>query len=112
MDDCSLWGSQHAVVVTSSEHPYNILLVNKKWEDLCGFSQEEAFGKSFGSIGIQSRITDAYKVRALNKRLAQRKHAAVHLTNITKAGEFFDNYVRVAPLLDGMSKDVTHFIGV
>ena len=112
IDDRSPWGSEHAAVITSAQYPYNILLVNKKWEMLCGFSQEQAFGKSFGSIGIQSNITEAEKVAALNKRLAQGKHAAVHLTNTTKDGEAFDNYVRIAPLYSGIDHDVTHFIGV
>lgn len=112
IDDRSPWGSEHAAVITSANYPYNILLVNKKWERLCGFSQKQAFGKSFGAIGIQSNITNAEKVAALNKRLAQRKHAAVHLTNTTKDGKAFDNYVRIAPLTSGMNHDVTHFIGV
>lgn len=34
------------VVITSIEHPFRILYVNKTWEYLCGYSLKEIVGKS------------------------------------------------------------------
>lgn len=104
------WGQSNAVVVTSSTAPYPITHVNKAWEGLCGFTEEQVRGKTFRSLGIQGDFTDANAIQALSRKLSGKERAAVHLTNAAKDGTLFRNYLRVAPLYS--NDEVTHFIGV
>ena len=104
------WGRQRAIVVTSAEPPFRILQVNKAWEDLCGFTQDQAVGQTFGSLGIQGPFTKHADV--LDQHLHRKERVAMHLTNATADGKLFQNYLSVAPLVDSSSKQVTHFIGV
>lgn len=104
------WGRNNAIVVTSSTWPYPILGVNKLWEDLCGFPEEEVLGKTFDSLGITGTFTEAESIHALTRKLAKKEPVAVHLTNATKDGTLFRNYLRVRPLYS--DDEVTHFVGV
>lgn len=104
------WGRANAIVVTSSTWPYPILGVNEAWEDLCGFTEDQVRGKTFHSLGITGDFTEADSIRALSKKLANEEQAAVHLTNATKDGTLFRNYLRVAPLYT--KDEITHFVGV
>lgn len=104
------WGRANAIVVTSSTWPYPIVGVNETWEDLCGFPKDQVLGKTFHSLGITGDFTEADSIRALSKKLANEEKAAVHLTNATKDGTLFRNYLRVAPLYT--NDEITHFVGV
>lgn len=106
------WGASNAVVITMPEPPFQILRVNKCWETLCGYTQREVFGKTFKSLGIQGPFTDPAALRMLHQQLEQNQRTVVHLTNATKDGSVFQNYLRVAPLRDNTTKHVTHFIAV
>jgi len=103
------WGS-NAVVVTSATHPFPILNVNTAWEDLCGFTEDQVLGETFQSLGIQGEFTEADAILGLAKKLKEHDRAAVHLTNATKDGTLFRNYLRIAPLYS--NDEVTHFVGV
>lgn len=108
--DASEWGRANAVVVTSAIPPYPILNVNKTWEALCGFTEDQVRGKTFEALGIQGSFTEAVPIQELSKKLKNQKRAAVHLTNATQDGTLFRNYLRVAPIYD--NDEVSHFVGV
>lgn len=106
------WGQSNAVVVTSASPPYQILKVNQCWENLCGWKEDEVRGKTFGSLGIQGSFTGNSDIDQLHNSLALGKSAAVRLVNKNKWGEIFPNYLRVAPLKDPETDEITSFIGV
>ena len=106
------WGASNAVVITMAEPPFQILRVNKCWEALCGYTQREVFWKTFKSLGIQGTFTERAQLWMLTQKLERNERAALHLTNANKDGEIFKNYLRVAPLRDSETNNVTHFIGV
>ena len=106
------WGATHAAVVTTSNAPYKIVMVNPAWEELCGFSQRAAYGKTFKSLGIIGSFTEPGIQAALNNKLERAERGSFQLTNAGHDGRMFSNYLRVAPLRDEASNQVTHFIGV
>jgi PAS domain S-box-containing protein len=107
------WGTKNAAVITSSLHPYRIVCVNSCWEQLCGFTSEEAIGETFASLGIEnSSFTDRVKSGYLDQKLEKGERAAVYLHNQTKDGKSFTNYLRVTPLTDHSTTAITHFLGV
>lgn len=56
-NDCPL-------VITSIHHPFKILYVNKSWELLCGYSQQEILGKSIFIL----KYKDINKNISINKK--------------------------------------------
>jgi PAS domain S-box-containing protein len=107
------WGAKNAAVITSSLPPYRIVCVNSCWEELCGFTSEQATGETFASLGIEdSSFTDRVKSGYLDQKLEKGERAAVHLKNQTKDGKTFTNYLRVTPLIDHSTTKITHFLGV
>ena len=110
----SRWSDNNAVVITSATAPYPIVQVNHAWEQLCGYTQAQAVGQTFHSLGIQDgSFTQRHHTDMLAQKLQRRERAALHLTNAAADGHLFQNYLRVAPLVDHrQSNQVTHFIGV
>jgi PAS domain S-box-containing protein len=107
------WGAKNAAVITSSLPPYRIVCVNSCWEELCGFTSEEATGETFASLGIEdSSFTDRVKSGYLDQKLEKGERAAVHLKNQTKDGKTFTNYLRVTPLTNHSTTKITHYLGV
>jgi hypothetical protein len=110
------WGATNAAVITSSVPPYRIVCVNSCWEELCGFTSEQATGETFASLGVEGSFTDrvmsGYLELYLNQKLKKGERAAVHLKNQTKDGKPFANYLRVTPLIDHSTTEITHFLGV
>eukprot|EP00977_Amphora_coffeiformis_P018597 scaffold6596_cov161-Amphora_coffeaeformis.AAC.14 len=91
------FGKKHAVIITGGAPSYDILAVNSCWESLCGYTQEEAFGQTLRGLGF-SDPTNKNAARALTDDLVQGKNTAMFLTNKTKDGSHFTNYVRATPL--------------
>jgi PAS domain S-box-containing protein len=106
------WGVTNAAVVTSSVPPHRIVCVNSCWEELCGFSSEQAMGETFASLGIESSLSDPVMSGYLGRKLERGERVAVHLKNQTTDGKTFTNYLRVTPLTDHSTNEITHFLGV
>lgn len=106
------WGAKNAAVITSSVPPHRIIYINSRWEELCGFTSEEATGETFASLGIEGSFTDPVMSEFLDQKLEKGERAAVHIKNQTKDGKTFTNYLRVIPLTDYSTTKITHFLGV
>eukprot|EP00591_Stephanopyxis_turris_P004982 CAMPEP_0195515148 /NCGR_PEP_ID=MMETSP0794_2-20130614/6322_1 /TAXON_ID=515487 /ORGANISM="Stephanopyxis turris, Strain CCMP 815" /LENGTH=214 /DNA_ID=CAMNT_0040643531 /DNA_START=450 /DNA_END=1094 /DNA_ORIENTATION=- len=108
----ALESSPQARVITKTNAPFEIVDVNTAWEGLCGFSREEAVGKTLAML--QGPETDPSAVTALMSTLMRGEEAGTVLINYNKDGRKFQNRLRVAPLRensDGTGK-LTHFVGV
>jgi len=104
--------SSEAIVITESAMPFKIYNVNGPWEGLCGYSYAESKGKSLGSL-LSGKETDSCSVTALIHQLfVHGEEATTILTNYTKEGRKFRNRLRVGPIYDENTGDVSHFIGV
>ena len=104
------WGRTHAAVITDGSTSYTILKVSKAWEDLCGYSQAEAFGHTFQSLNLQGSFTKPHAIDGIRKALSRGDRASFHLVNGSQSGRLFRNYLRVAPL--SQNGNITHFVGV
>lgn len=104
--------SSEAIVITESAMPFRICNVNGPWEGLCGYSYTDSKGKSLGSL-LSGEETDTCSVTALIHQLfVHGEEATTVLTNYTKEGRKFRNRLRVGPIYDENTGDVSHFIGV
>lgn len=99
-----------AIVVTETKNPFRVTQVNSSWEDLCGYQREECKGRPLGSL-LNGPETDKMAATALVSKLLSGEEAGVILTNYTKNGRKFRNYVRVGPVVDEMGKTI-NFVGV
>jgi hypothetical protein len=79
---------------------------------LCGFTSEKATGETFASLGIEGSFTDRAMSGYLDQKTEKREGAAIYLKNQTKDGKPFVNYLRVTPLTDHSTNEITHFLGV
>ena len=99
-----------AIVVTETKTPFRVTQVNTSWESLCGYAREECKGRSLGSL-LNGPETNKMAATALISKLLLGEEAGVILTNYTKSGRKFKNYVRVGPVVDEMGKTI-NFVGV
>lgn len=104
--------SNEAIVITESSKPFNVFDVNGAWEGLCGYSYAESKGKSLGLL-LRGEKTETCTVTALIHQLfVHGEEATAVLTNYTKEGRKFHNRLRVGPIYDEDTGDVSHFVGV
>mmetsp|Transcript_25696 Transcript_25696/g.28787 ORF Transcript_25696/g.28787 Transcript_25696/m.28787 type:complete len:365 (-) Transcript_25696:29-1123(-) len=104
--------SSEAIVITESTMPFKICDVNGPWEDLCGYSFAESKGKSLGTL-LSGKETDRCSVTTLIHQLfVNGEEATTVLTNYTKKGAKFRNRLRVGPIYDEDTGNVSHFVGV
>merc|ERR1719274_176452 len=79
--------SEEARVVTSAERPFVIEHVNDAWCRLCGFSREEAVGKTLAML--QGPETDRDEVDAVVAACERKYATSALLTNYAKDGSTF-----------------------
>jgi PAS domain S-box-containing protein len=112
--------STRAIVVTESTMPFNVVDVNKAWEELCGYTYTESHGRSLGSL-LKGPQTDPVTVTALINQLLRGEDATAVITNYKKNGQPFRNRLRVGPLYsttNGHSsskrdhREISHFVGI
>mmetsp|Transcript_26441 Transcript_26441/g.62945 ORF Transcript_26441/g.62945 Transcript_26441/m.62945 type:complete len:282 (+) Transcript_26441:155-1000(+) len=112
--------SKRAIVVTEPRMPFNVVDVNKAWEDLCGYKYTECHGRSLGSL-IKGPQTDPLTVTALINQLLRGEDATAVITNYKKDGRPFQNRLRVGPLYKSSHshngsapnhQEVSHFVGI
>ena len=93
-------GDPRPTMVTSSESPYKILHVNDAWVSLCGYQPEESIGHTVGQL-LQGPETERFLARELvGKQLQNGPFSQAVLTNYTKQGRKFANYVKVGKMAD------------
>lgn len=109
--DAALQPSDDARVITSASRPFVIEHVNGAWTKLCGYDPDECLGKTLAIL--QGPDTNMDAVHQVNADAAQGHATSALITNYSKDGHKFQNYVRVFPLVDddGSTK-ISHMLGV
>ena len=102
--------STEARVLTDANEGFRIQHVNDAWTRLCGYSNDEANGKTLGMI--QGHDTDNKSVEDLVSLLQKGKSVDAVLINYNKWGRKFHNHLTVNPVLCNETQSITHFIGV
>ena len=108
--DDAVRDSEDARVVTTAKRPFVIEHVNDAWTKLCGFSAEEAVGKTLAIL--QGPDTEKGEVADLVRGCEDGHATSALLTNYTKEGDKFQNFLRVFPLTEDDGTKVSHMLGV
>jgi hypothetical protein len=94
------------VVCSTSEYPHAITHVNEAWTALCGFTPEEALGKTCGLL--QGPRTAESAKEAIASAVATSQRLSIEVVNYKKSGACFMNHLMLEPLANGRS--VTHYM--
>ncbi|KAH8065810.1 PAS domain-containing protein [Aureococcus anophagefferens] len=108
--DDAVRDSEDARVVTTAKRPFVIEHVNDAWTKLCGFTAEEAVGKTLAIL--QGPDTEKGEVADLVRGCEDGHATSALLTNYTKEGDKFQNFLRVFPLTEDDGTKVSHMLGV
>lgn len=103
-------GSREAIVITEASSPFIICEVNAAWMSLCGYSREEAVGRSFRFA--QGALTDSFLLESISHCVHNKESGQVVLTNYKKSGQAFRNHLRLKPLRYGPSQEILHYMGI
>jgi PAS domain S-box-containing protein len=104
--------ANEAMVVTMTHDPFLIVDVNDAWVGLCGYSRQEARGRTLGDL-IQGPDTDEDQIAKTMTHLfgleQDGEETSTILTNYSKSGRKFHNHLRIGPMVqDG---EVEYFVG-
>lgn len=89
---------ESALVITTSQAPHRIVHVNDAWVNLCGYTAQEAAGKTFSILqGPDTNTTNAAAIVQLSQQTRVPQQS--YLVNYTASGQGFLNHLTVAPLL-------------
>ena len=104
--------SKKAVVITECVPPFKITHVNAAWENLCGFSKEEAIGKTPREL-LNGPLTQNVHLRGFTRDIKSSKMPSqVVLTNYNKRKETFENRLTIAPFSINGTIEATHYLAV
>ena len=107
----ALQDSKDARVVTSATRPFVIEHVNDAWVRLCGFSADEAVGKTLACL--QGPLSERDEITKIVDQAARGHACSALITNYTKQGQRFQNFLRVVPLVRGNDDaQPSHMLGV
>lgn len=121
---CSQKVYDYPMVMTLASRPYTIVQVNDRWEKLTGFTRQEVVGKRSCSIlqgrfhHVNSATGNTAAVEEENRKeldklmgplMFQRPSCAM-LTNYTKFGRRYRQYVTIYPL--STDSNILHYFGL
>lgn len=86
-----------------------LVYVNKAFEEITGYSQEETLGKNCRFL--QGTDRDQEGVAQLREAIKNKASAEVTLRNYKKNGELFYNHLLMTPLFDSKG-NLLYFLGV
>lgn len=103
--------SEAAMVITTATAPHKVVHVNSAWEDLCGYTKDEALFHPIGPLlqNDQHKSHTNLAARHLIHQMQDDHYTVEHdayLENFTKTGRKFINHLRIGPLYleDGEAK--------
>jgi len=97
------------MVMTLADRPFTIVQVNERWEKLTGYLGAEVVGKKSCSI-LQGADTAEKDLNQLMGPVMFKRPACAMLTNYTKTGRRFRNYVTIYPL--STDSNISHYFGL
>lgn len=97
------------VVVDVRKSGQPIVYVNRRFEQITGYSAEEAVGRNCKFL--QGDDTDQPEIDKLRRAVELRQSCHVVLRNYRKDGSLFHNELLISPVTDDQG-EVTHFVGL
>lgn len=94
----SLLLSPLPTMLTETEPPFKICAVNSAWTNLCGFTEQEAVGKTADIL--QGPMTNRNRAASLAANLQTHGRAKTTLTNQTKDGQAFTHTIHAMRVFD------------
>ena len=98
VQNCQQAFDDKPMVITMADPPYTIIQVNKRWEELTGYSAKEVVGLKSCQILQDAHRTQRDTVQSLQSDIRHRRSACVNLTNRHKDGTFFTHTLVLFPL--------------
>jgi PAS domain S-box-containing protein len=87
------------IVITSPSPKFTITHVNQAWVGLCGFSTEEAIGKTLSLL--HGTETDRSIVTEIQQAIVNSEPIEKEVVNYSSNGRKFRNHLKIKPLDDG-----------
>jgi len=110
LKDRALSSSSEGITIADATKPdYPLIYVNKGFEELTGYSSEEACGTNCKFL--QGEDTDNKAVETIRIAIRERRPCVVEILNYRKNGEKFWNRLSITPIFDNAGI-VTHFVGI
>lgn len=97
------------IVVDAHAHDLPILYVNRRFEQLTGYTGSEVLGRNCRFL--QGTSTEPQAVAQLRESIAMRQVCRVVITNYRKDGSAFENELTVTPVFDAEGA-ITQYIGI
>jgi diguanylate cyclase (GGDEF)-like protein/PAS domain S-box-containing protein len=98
------------MIVSASDPEMPLVYVNRAFEQVTGYSREEAIGRNCRFL--QGTDRDQPELDKIRRAIADQHDGQAQLRNYRKNGSLFWNMLYVTPVLDPRSGAVTHFVGV
>lgn len=108
--DRAIAAATNGILITDARQDDNpIVYVNDSFEQLTGYSSEEALGRNCRFL--QGSETDPKALDSLRQAIREQREHRIELLNYKKDGTPFWNELYVSPIEDEQG-EVTHFIGI
>ena len=106
----ALDSANDGIVITDNRFPNNpIVFVNKAFENLTGYTQEEILDRNCRFL--QNNDRNQVGLEIIRKAAQEGKPCRVSLRNYKKDGTLFWNELSIAPL-HNHAGEITHFVGI
>jgi len=99
----------YGITITKANSSNELIYVNKSFENITGYTKEEAIGKNCKFL--QNNDTEQKAVVTIQNALKKREKALVELRNYKKNGTLFYNLMSISPVYD-KDHNITHFVGI